>query len=164
MATVIKEGDCYDACNFSCHCENWSYQIQVIEFYQYYSPVAHSDEFRINIYIAAMNRLTSIIFDVINVFQKIYFPIHEIVCVIPPPYYLDWLEKSYPSVTLNQDEGPFCLQCMIGFKEKIHQDFSGTDSLMQWFSSETQENHNLSCNLHCGISRWYSILSYSLYC
>ena len=39
-------------------------------------------------------------------------PIHEIVCVISPPYYLNWFEISYPNVPLNRYDGPFCLQCM----------------------------------------------------
>ena len=33
-------------------------------------------------------------------------------CVSPSPYYIYWFEKYYPNVTLNRDEGPFCLQCM----------------------------------------------------
>ena len=33
-------------------------------------------------------------------------------CVIPPPYYLEWFERSYPNVPLNRDYGPFCIQCM----------------------------------------------------
>ena len=39
-------------------------------------------------------------------------PIHEIVCVSPQPYYLDWLEKPYPNISLNLYGVPFCLQCM----------------------------------------------------
>ena len=74
--------------------------------------MSHSDSFRINIAIASIHILTSIILDVSNAFQNTNIPIHEIVCVIPPPYYLDWFEISYPNVPLNQDDGPFCLQCM----------------------------------------------------
>ena len=47
-----------------------------------------------------------------NVFQNTNVPIHKRVCVITPPYYLDWFDRSYPNVSLNRDEGPFCLQCM----------------------------------------------------
>ena len=39
-------------------------------------------------------------------------PIHEIVFFGPTPYYLDWFGKSYPSVPLNRDDGPFFLQCV----------------------------------------------------
>ena len=44
--------------------------------------------------------------------SKINFPIHEIFCVSPLPYYLDWFEKSYPNVPLNRYDSPFFLQCM----------------------------------------------------
>ena len=43
--------------------------------------------------------------------------IHERVCVISPPYYLDWCENSYPNVTLNRDGGPFFLQITNGIQE-----------------------------------------------
>ena len=39
-------------------------------------------------------------------------PVHETVCVSPQPYYLDWLEKPYPNISLNLYGVPFCLQCM----------------------------------------------------
>ena len=69
--------------------------------------MAHADSFRINIAIAAMYRPTARILDVINAFQNTNVPIHERVCVSPPPYYLDWFEISYPNVTLNRDDGTF---------------------------------------------------------
>ena len=62
-----------------------------------------------------MHRLTARIFDVSNAFQNTNVPIHERVCV-SPSYYLDWFEISYPNVTLNKDDGPFCIQCMNGIK------------------------------------------------
>ena len=31
-------------------------------------------------------------------------------CVSPSPYYIDWFEKYYPNVTLNQYVRPFCLK------------------------------------------------------
>ena len=61
-----------------------------------------------------MHRLTARILDVSNAFQNTNVPINERVCVSPPPYYIDWFEKSYPDVPLNQDDGPFCIQCMNG--------------------------------------------------
>ena len=54
-----------------------------------------------------MHRLTASILDVSNVFQNTNFPIHEIICVSPPPFYLDWFEISYPNVPLNRHDGPF---------------------------------------------------------
>ena len=87
-----------------------------MDFEQSYIPVAHTDSFRINIAIASMHRLTSRILDVSNAFQNTNVPIHEIVCVSPPPYYLDWFERSYPNVPLNRDDGPICLQCMNGIQ------------------------------------------------
>ena len=74
--------------------------------------MAHADSFIINIAIASMHILTARILYVINTFQNTNVPIHEIVCVSPPPYYLDWFERYYPNVPLNLDDGPFCLQCM----------------------------------------------------
>ena len=59
-----------------------------------------------------MNRLTANILDVSNSFQNTNVPIHEKVCVSPPPYYFNWFERSYPNVPLNRDDGPFCLQYM----------------------------------------------------
>ena len=59
-----------------------------------------------------MHRLTARISDVSNAFQNNFFPIYERVCVIPPPYYIDWFEISYPNVPLNLDDVKFCLQCM----------------------------------------------------
>ena len=44
IAPSIKEGDCSDAWKFVArHCANGSSQIKGIDFYQSYSPVAHSD-------------------------------------------------------------------------------------------------------------------------
>ena len=63
-----------------------------------------------------MHRLTASILDVSNAFQNTNVPIHEIFCVSPPPYYLDWFERSYPNVPLNRYDGPFCLQCMNGIQ------------------------------------------------
>ena len=78
--------------------------------------MAYYDSFIINIAIASMHRLTARILDVSNAFQNTNVPIHERVCVSPPPYYLDWFERSYPNVPLNRDDGPFCLQCMNGIQ------------------------------------------------
>ena len=63
--------------------------------------MAHADSFRMNISIAYIHRLTAIILDVSNAFQNTNVPIHERVCVSPPPYYLDWFERSYTNVPLN---------------------------------------------------------------
>ena len=78
--------------------------------------MAHAESFRINIAIVAMHRPTARILDVSNAFQNKNVPIHERVCVSPPPYYLDWFEISYPNVTLNRDDGTFFLQCMNGIQ------------------------------------------------
>ena len=103
---------------FARHCANGSSHIKGIDFYQSYSPVAHADSFRINIDIASVNRLTASILDVSNAFQNTNVPIHERVCVSPPPYYLNWFEISYPNVPINQYDGPFCLLCMNGIQGK----------------------------------------------
>ena len=117
IATIIKEVDFYYAWTFVVRqCENRNYHIQDIDFDQSYSPVAHSDSFRINIAIAATHRINVRILDVSNVFPNRNFPIHERVCVSTPPYYIDWFEISYPNVPLNRDYGPFFLQCMNGIK------------------------------------------------
>ena len=78
----------------------------------------HADSFRIYIAIAYMHRLTARILDVSNEFQNTNVPIHERVCVSPPPYYLDWFEISYPNVPLNRDDGLFFPQCMNGIQGK----------------------------------------------
>ena len=83
-----------------------------------YSPVAHADSFIINIAVTVMQRLTVSILDVSNVFQNKNVPIHERVCVIPPPYQLDCFERSNPNVPLNLYAGPFCLQCINGIQGK----------------------------------------------
>ena len=102
IAPSIKEVNCSDECKFVAHhCENGSSKIQGIDFYQSYIPVAHADNFIINIDIAAMHRLTSKILYVRNAFHKTNFPIREIVCVSPPTYYLDWFEIFYPYIPLN---------------------------------------------------------------
>ena len=72
-----------------------------IGFDQSYSPVARADSFRINIAIASMHRLKARILDVSISFQNKKNPINERVCVSPPPYYLDWFERSYPNVPIN---------------------------------------------------------------
>ena len=76
----------------------------------------HSELFRINIAIAAMHRLTYRILDVSDEFKNTNVPIHERVCVSPPPYYIDWFDRYYPNVSLNQYEGTFFLQCMNGIQ------------------------------------------------
>ena len=53
-----------------------------------------------------MHRLTARILDVSNAFQNTNVPIHERVCVSPPPYYLDWFLRYYPNVPLNRDDVP----------------------------------------------------------
>ena len=63
-----------------------------------------------------MHRLTARILDVSNAFQNKNVTINERVCVSPPPYYLDWFERSCPNVPLNLDDGTFCLQCMNGIQ------------------------------------------------
>ena len=63
-----------------------------------------------------MQRPTVRILDVSNSFQNKNVPIHERVCVSPPPYYLNWFERSYPNIPLNLDDGPFCLQRMNGIQ------------------------------------------------
>ena len=94
IAPIIKEGDCSDAWkSFAHHCENGSSHNQGIDSDQSYSPVAHADSFTINIYIADMHRLTANIFDVSNSFQNTNTPIHERLCVSPPPYDIDWFNK-----------------------------------------------------------------------
>ena len=103
----INEGNCSDSRKFVAHnCANGRYQIKSIDFDHSYSPVTHSDSFRTNIFIATIHRLTTRIWDVIN----------EIVCVIPTPYYLECLEKHYPNVSINRDDGSFCIQCMNGIQ------------------------------------------------
>ena len=74
--------------------------------------MAHAYFFRINISITDMHRLTARILDFSNYFQNTIVPIHERVCVSPPPYYLDWFEKHYPNFPINIDGGTFTLQCM----------------------------------------------------
>ena len=66
-----------------------------------------------------MYGLTVSILDVSNSFQNTNFPIHKRVCVIPPPYYLDWFEKYHPNVPLNEYDDPFCLHCMNVIQGKI---------------------------------------------
>ena len=115
--TSIKKGDCYDACIFvSHHYANRSYHIQVIGFYKSYSPVEHADSLIINISIADMHRITTIIFDVSNAFQNKNFPIHERFYVIPPTCYLDWFEISYSNAPLDRYESPFLIQCKNGIQ------------------------------------------------
>ena len=63
-----------------------------------------------------MHRLTASILDVSHAFQNTNVTIHERFYVIPPPYYLDWFERSYPNVPLNRYDGPFCIQCMNGIQ------------------------------------------------
>ena len=69
--------------------------------------MAHADLFRINIDIASMHRITARILDVSNAFQNTNVPIHEIFCVSPPPYYLNWFERSYPNIPINLDNSRF---------------------------------------------------------
>ena len=90
---IIKESGCYDAQKFVArHCENGSFQIQGINFDKSYSPVAHASSFRIKIAISTIHILTAKILDVSNYLQNTSVPIHEIICVISPPYYLDWFK------------------------------------------------------------------------
>ena len=63
-----------------------------------------------------MHILTASILYVSNAFQNKYFPIHERVCVSPPPYYLELFEISYPNVPLSTYDGPFCIKSMNGIQ------------------------------------------------
>ena len=112
-APSIKEVDCFDEWKFfACHYSNGSSQIQFIGFDHYYSPMAHADSLKINIAIAATHIINTRVLNTSNAFQN--FPIYERVSFSPPPYYLDWFEISYPNVTINLDDDPFCLQCIYG--------------------------------------------------
>ena len=53
--------------------------------------------------------------DVINAFKNTNVKIYEIVCVIPPPYDLDWFKKSYPSIPFNR----YDRKCFMGFLNGI---------------------------------------------
>ena len=63
-----------------------------------------------------MHRITARILYVVNSFQNKNVPIHERVCVSPPHYYVDWIERSYPNDPLNRDDGQFCIQCINGIQ------------------------------------------------
>ena len=78
--------------------------------------MAHDESLKSNIAISSMHRLTDRILDVSNAFHNTNVPIHGIVCVGLPPYYLYWFERSSHNVTLNLDDGPFCTQCMHGIQ------------------------------------------------
>ena len=54
--------------------------------------------------------------DVSNAFQNKNVPIHELFCVVPPPYYLYCFFKPYLNVTLNSCDGTLCIQCMNGIQ------------------------------------------------
>ena len=79
-----------------------------------------------------MNRLTDRVLNVSNTFQNTNVSIHERFCVSPPPYYPDWFEISYPDFPLNRYDGTFVLSVLVEFKEQIHLEDNGIDSLMQW--------------------------------
>ena len=97
IATRMKEGYCYDACNFvQFHCNNGSYLIQCIGFDQSYSIVVHSDSFKINIDINNMHRFIDMILNISNNFQNTNIPMNEKACVTPSTYYIDWFEKFTP--------------------------------------------------------------------
>ena len=90
IAPSIKECDCSDAWKFvALHCANGSSHIKGVYFDQSSIPVVHADSFRIKFSIASMHRLTDRILDVSNSFHNTNVPIYEIVCVSPPPYYLN---------------------------------------------------------------------------
>ena len=52
-----------------------------------------------------MNIINIRILDVSNSFQNKNVTMNEIVCVSPPPYYMDWFEKYPPNVPLNNNYG-----------------------------------------------------------
>ena len=79
-----------------------------------------------------MHRLIASILDVSNEFHNKNVPIHKQLCFSPPTYYLYWFGRSYPNVTLNNNEGPFCIQSMNGIQGTNHLDENWIDSLMQW--------------------------------
>ena len=79
-----------------------------------------------------MHRLTARILDVSNEFQNINVPIHERVCISPPPYYLDWFERSNHNAPLNQDDDPFFFNLSRKFKEQNHLEENLIESLIHW--------------------------------
>ena len=102
----------------------WEFLYQSLWFYQPNSPVSYSDLFGVNIPIAPMHRITTIILDVSNDFHNTDYPIHERVFVILQPYYLDWFEKTYPYIPLNQDYIHLFLKCVHiiqGTRQEVRQ-------------------------------------------
>ena len=63
-----------------------------------------------------MHRITARILDVSNAFQNTNVPINERFCVSPPPYYLDWFERSYPNIFINWYNAPCFIQFMTGIQ------------------------------------------------
>ena len=133
IAPIIKEGFCFDARKcFARHCANVSSHIQVIDFDQSYSLVAHTYSFRANIYIKDIHRLTDRILDVSNAFQNANFPIHERVCFIPPPYYMDWFKNLTPMLLSIEIMLHFSSMYEWNTEKKTHPNSNGIDSFMQW--------------------------------
>ena len=107
----IKEGEYYDAWNYSHHCENESYHIQGVGFDQSYIIISHADSFGENIAITTMNRLNTRILMLVNIYRIHIFPFmkesmsihHPIICTC---------FKILTQCHLNQYDGPFFLQCM----------------------------------------------------
>ena len=107
-------------------------RLKLSNFYQYYSPVVHAYSFIINTAIAAMHRLTTSILYVSNAFHNKNIPIREIVYVSTVHYYLDWFEKYYSNVPLNQNDGSLFIQCMNLIQGGGKIDDNGIGYLMQW--------------------------------
>ena len=63
-----------------------------------------------------MHRLAARILYASNLFHNTNVPVHEIVCVSSPPYYIDWFQIYLPNVPLKQDDGQFFHQCMNGIQ------------------------------------------------
>ena len=99
-----------------------------------------------------MHKITARVLDVSNALQNVIVPINERVCVSTPPYYLDWFERSYPSVTINRDDGPFPLQCMNGiqgikpYRQQWSQLFDAVVTILEY-----KKKNNRSYHIHQGI-------------
>ena len=72
-----------------------------------------------------MHRLTVRILDISNLFQNTNVTIHEIVCVSPPTYYLEWFEIFTPMF--------LSIEMMVYFFSQFMNGIQGTKpSVWQW--------------------------------
>jgi hypothetical protein len=98
-------------------CANGSKQQQGIDYEFSYSPTAGAVPIKVTLCLAAANRWTLAVIDVVNCFQSTLIPPEERLLITMPPHYKAWFKSKYPNVKWEESpSGKYVLELLNGLQ------------------------------------------------